>query len=177
MKETTRDNTDEITAELKNATSTKGLENILKKNYEEVIESGNGYRVKKDARFGFINNEGELKIPVSLKRLGLFYDALPIFTDKSKGTFVKCGYINENGEKIVGEKFGECSNFSEGIAVVGKVNVLGRKVGYINTKGKTIIPFKFYTGSSFVNGKAKVNDGSYFKPDIYYINNKGQKVN
>ncbi|KGL64236.1 hypothetical protein PHEL85_1288 [Polaribacter sp. Hel1_85] len=171
------DKTNKIKSELKNATSIKDLEDILSKNYEEVLKSGNGYRVKKDARFGFITKRGEIKITVSLKRLGLFHDGLAIFTDKSKGTFVKCGYINEEGEKIVEEKFGECSDFSEGIAVVGKVNLIRRKVGYINTKGKTIIPFKYYTGTSFVNGKAQVNNGSFYKPDVYYINKKGQKVN
>ena len=171
------DNTDKIQNELKNATSDKNIEDILRKNYDEVIKSGNGYRVKKDGRFGFVNNNGEIKISVSFKRLGLFYDGLAIFTDKTKGTFAKCGYINEDGEKVVGEKYGECSNFSEGIAVVGKVNVLRRKVGYINTEGKTIIPFKFYTGTSFLDGRAQVNNGSYFKPDVYYINKKGQKIN
>lgn len=162
--------------EFKTTESEEELKELLNKNYEEVVKSGDGYRLRKDDRFGFINKDGKITIPVSFKRLDLFYNGLAIFTNKTKGTWAKCGYVNEKGKVIVSEKYGECSNFSEGLAVVAKVNVFGRKVGYINTKGKTVIPFKFYTGTSFLNNKAQVNDGSFYKPNVYTIDKEGRKI-
>ncbi|OAD41341.1 WG repeat-containing protein [Polaribacter atrinae] len=162
--------------ELSNIESVEDLEKILKEKYDEVTQSGNGFRIKKDERYGFINNDGKTTIPVDYKTLGLFYNGLAVFNDKSNGTFKKYGYINENGEIIVSEKYQECGNFSEGIAVVAKVSVLGRKVGYIDTNGNKITPLKYYTGTPFENGKAQVNDGNYFKPNIYYIDKEGNKI-
>lgn len=162
--------------ELSNIESVEDLEKILKEKYDEVSQSGNGFRIKKEERYGFINNDGKITIPVDYKTLGIFNDGLAIFNNKSNGTFKKYGYISEDGDVIVSEKYQECGNFSEGIAVVAKVSVLGRKVGYIDTNGNKITPLKFYTGTRFENGKAQVNDGSYFKPNIYYIDKEGNKI-
>ncbi|MDD7914077.1 WG repeat-containing protein [Polaribacter ponticola] len=166
-----------IIKELSKTQSVSELETLLKSNFDIVNKSGNGYRIKKGENYGFINNKGDIIIPVEYKRLGFFHNGLAVYTKKSKGAFMKCGYISEIGNVVVKEKYGECGDFSESTAVVAKVSLLGRKVGYININGKTIIPFKFYTGTSFKNGRAQVNDGNFNKPNVYFINTKGQKIN
>jgi hypothetical protein len=77
----------------------------LSSEYQYVGELHDGFRcVKKDGYYGYVNEKGELLIPLIFRRA---YD----FKNKHAVVFpgAKCGVINTNGEYVVQPKYSESS--------------------------------------------------------------------
>jgi hypothetical protein len=114
--------------------------------------------VKKDGKWGFIDNLGKTKIPFKYDEAGFFNEGL--VNVKLGG---KYGFLNKTGATAIPFKFEDASGFSDGLAYV----VLGGKVGFINKTGAFVVPAKYDmqtqenatkygTLYAFINGKAKV---------------------
>jgi len=71
--------TSEIVTALSNADSEKEREVVLNKYYKKVIKDNNGYRVSKKDRWGYINNRGEIIIPVTMYSLSNFSEGVAAF--------------------------------------------------------------------------------------------------
>jgi WG containing repeat len=80
----------------------------------------------------------------------------------------KWGYINTNGEQVIGFRFKAASAFSEGLAFVEETNGFG----YIDKTGVYVIPPKFDTAYNFSEGLARVRA----ERDMAFINIKGDIV-
>jgi hypothetical protein len=65
----------------------------------------------------------------------------------------KFGYIDKNGREVVPVVYDGASDFSEGLAAVGKNN----KWGFIDKDGKIVIPLMYNKVESFSHGLAWVN--------------------
>ncbi len=63
------------------------------------------------------------------------------------------GYINRNGDVIIGGKFRRASSFSNGLAIV-KIN---SKYSYINKRGEVVIQLSSKKPGSFNNGLANIS--------------------
>lgn len=81
----------------------------------------------------------------------------------------KWGYIDLNGDLKIENKFDDCRDFIDGLALTN----LNGKWGYIDTNGKTIIEHKYLKAGSFKNELALVKD---FTGNSYFINKKGEKA-
>lgn len=88
------------------------------------------------------------------------------------GTNFRYGFVDQNGKVIVGLKYTEAGNFSDGLARVGtgewreQLNGIMYhepiKYGFIDKKGKVVIPLKYDSAGDFSEGLAKVGkDGKY----------------
>lgn len=80
------------------------------------------------------------------------------------------------GDKV--EEYDLVGKFSEGLAMVGKVDAEGNlKLGYINTKGEVVIPLEYDNIADFSDGLAMVAqigaDGNY---KYGFVNTKGKVV-
>lgn len=69
----------------------------------------------------------------------------------------KWGYIDKNGKWIINPQFNYCSNFSNGLAVIGTDTEENIKYGFIDQTGKIIINPQFNGAGDFAsNGLAAV---------------------
>ena len=114
-------------------------------------------RVCIDKKWGYIDMDGNIKIPCQYERAHSFSDGLAWIHQKGKD-----GIIDRNGEKIMlrGEMYMKLS-FSEGLSAVRPKKQ--NKYGYINRMGEIVIPCQFYSTYGFSNGIAIINDikGNY----------------
>jgi hypothetical protein len=108
--------------------------------------------VCRNNKYGFINTMGEEVIPL---KYGFDDSSSSYFRENPKSIFGfsdglagvqlnGCGYIDKNGKEVIGFKYTECHNFSEGLAKVGDKNGLvinqnSYNFGYINKNGNEII--------------------------------------
>lgn len=65
------------------------------------------------------------------------------------------GYIDKSGRIVIPSKFGDASDFREGLALVGK-NFMRTAVGYINRQGEYVIEPRFSNAQDFQEGLAGV---------------------
>jgi len=104
--------------------------------------------VKKDGKWGYIDKNRHVKIP-------LIYDSANNFTDKiakvKKNNL--WGYINTSGKEIVPVDYYFCGEISNGIIAVGK----GGKYGFIDRNGNKVCELIYDRVEPFSNeGTAKV---------------------
>lgn len=107
--------------------------------YDEIEEFVDGKAIaRKDWKFGYINDNGDIIIPFE-------YDDIEVFIDgkaKARKNFHwdrKYGYISEEGEVIIPFEYNEIGVFIDGIAKAKK----NSRYGYIDEKGEVIIPFEY----------------------------------
>jgi len=65
--------------------------------------------------WGFIDRQGQWRIPATYINCQPFYDGIAAVTTKGKLS----GYINHKGEMVIAPKYNRAHNFSEGLAAVG----------------------------------------------------------
>ena len=92
------------------------------------------------------------------------------------------GFINTDGKEIVKCKYDAITDFSEGIARVGKLIKKGECNliwGCVNIKGKLITPIKYQQIDEFENGIARVRMVAPNENFLYYhfINADGKEIN
>ena len=72
----------------------------------------------------------------------------------------KLGFIDKTGKKIIPIKYFTLYDFSEGLAVIGNIDlssrVLDEKYGFVDKIGNEIIPMKYNKAKSFSEGLAGV---------------------
>lgn len=145
--------------------------------YEEIeyISEEDGFRVKLNEKYGYINVKGEIIIPIEYSFLDPngWSDDLLLARD-SEG---KVGYLTRDNVPLFFGEYSSCSRFYEGLASVKykqhfcfknkqtNKNELNKKYkypnkyykeGFINTKGEIVIPCIFDSCDRFKNGFANV---------------------
>src|ERR1700733_9274853 len=90
--------------------------------------------VKKNGKWGVIDNLGTTKIPFTYDYIGFFNEGLAVVELNEK-----YGFIDKTGKVIIPIKYEDANNFYGGLANVD----LGGKTGFINTKGEVMIPIKY----------------------------------
>jgi len=79
----------------------------------------------------------------------------------------RCGYIDKDGNELIGFDFTMCASFTGGLAPVIKEFKGGW--GFIDKSGALVIPFKYDSVHGFKAGLAKVS----LKDKTFYIDAKG----
>lgn len=149
--------------------------------YDDIGELGEGLvSVKKDGKWGYLNQSGEIVIPLIYEYAHTFKNGYaPIMIhntfknidkygnivqltefengEPSEGLAFKMenrkiGFIDKQGNYIIPPKFSFAEPFSEGLAAVA----LNYKMGFINTVGAIIIPFQYDEVYGFHNSIAAV---------------------
>ena len=78
------------------------------------------------------------------------------------------GYINDKGKEKLKPKYDWVEPFSEGLAMVGRVDFSG----FIDKSGNVIVPITYDDAGNFINGFAWVQKGDFYG----LVNNHGQLV-
>ena len=105
------------------------------------------YAAKKDGKFGYIDQNGEMIIPPQFERALGFVEGLG-----RVGIGDKHGYIDETGSFVIPLKFDEAHPFSEGLAGAR----IGEKFGFIDKTGAFAIPPRFDNVEHYSEGIAAV---------------------
>lgn len=135
-----------------------------------------GYDNNGQRKFGLINSDGRLILPVEYDNTGImsfdFYSAIvDYYTDPSFFAYglepvsknlnldtrtASYGFIDKNGIFVIPlGTYEDADRFSEGRAAVCK----GGKWGYINSGGELVVPLQYDSAEPFQNGFARVSIG------------------
>ena len=88
----------------------------------------------KNGKYGFVDHEGKVIIPIKYDYCSEFSDGLAKVELGGKK-----GFINYSGQEIIPIKFDDVSDFIDGLT---KVSFHG-KYGIMNLNGKVILPIKY----------------------------------
>lgn len=128
--------------------------------------------VKKDGKYGLIDETGKELFYTDYKRIDRFEDGYAkVYSGDDNGE-LKVGIIDVNGREVVPVRYQWLENFynfREGLAVMGQ----DRKYGFLDTRGNVVIPFKYDRVETFRDGIAKVWRGWQY---VGYINKRGQEI-
>jgi len=130
----------------------------LASEFDDIYVEYEGFTaVKKDGKWGFINGEGEIVVPLIYedKGFGFFSPDEGLCNVKKDG---KWGFIDNTGKEVIPFIYEDAAGFGDGFASVKKDG----KYGMINAKGETMVPFEYDFIGSFVNGYASAaKNGKY----------------
>lgn len=120
--------------------------------------------VKKNGKWGYIDQTGKLVIPCQWDKADPFSDGFAVVKDK-EGFY----YIDKRGtRRFPVQSYREASSFRERRAAVKSYN----KYGYIDVSGNLVIPFRYDKVSDFSDNRALVKrDKSW-----YIIDNNGNEI-
>ena len=162
-----------------------------------------GYILVQDARerWGKLNPDGSVAIPLEWAEIGYFHDGLA-YADKMNGYWC---YINTLGQTVIPGPFSYVGDFKDGLALVRNPRVYAGYqfidwqnqpltsagwedaeefscglalvkrdglYGYIDRTGEVVIPLQFTSASSFYNGVALVRRGE----ERIAINTQGETL-
>ncbi len=112
---------------------------------EEIFPEREGLRgIKKDDRYGFIDNKGRLRIANRYDSIGEFHEGLA-----SVKLIGKWGFVNTNDQIVVNPNYDNFSQFSNGVAIVSR----NKKFGLIDKLGRVILPLRYDQVSKLSDGK------------------------
>ncbi len=115
---------------------------------EEIYPSSEGYRgLKKNGRYGFIDDQGRLRIANRYEGIQLFSEGLAAV--KIRG---KWGYLNKEDKIVVQPVYEEVSPFNKGYAVVKQ----NGKYGLIYSTGKIALEVRYDKIELQENGRIKI---------------------
>ena len=124
---------------------------------------------------GYIDQSGEILIPLKFYNLFPFEENMAKFLDQPSGNY---GLMNRTGKIILAPKYSDIQGFKNGISVVSNYTYVKDgetiiKRGFIDTIGKEIIPLTFTMAYDFdKKGFALVQDSLGFA----YIDKTGKKL-
>lgn len=105
-------------------------------------------KVRKDGKVGFINQTGEIVIPLKFVDATRFSEGLAA-TEIENG---KWGFIDRSGKIVIEAKFDWALRFSEGRALIQ----IGQKWGFIDKTGTIVVPASYEHAWPFSEGLAAV---------------------
>ena len=150
--------------------------------WDKIYKESEGLRVVvKDGKYGYINKQDEVVIPLQYDKVGHF--KMGLATAKENGTWKyidqknnvvydkyknevegmravykgsKCGFINKDRKLIVPLIYDKVFDFKNGYAVVEK----NKKRGYVQKDGKLLTEIKFDKAFNFSKNMATVQQGN-----------------
>jgi hypothetical protein len=112
------------------------------------LPDGRFYAIVYDGKkTGYINDMGEIMIPLIYETAGMFYEGLAKVTQN--GMF---GYINTSGQMVIPCNYPFAADFHSGLARVQQ----NGKIGFIDRQGNTVLGFNYYDAGDFTDGVAPV---------------------
>lgn len=117
--------------------------------YEDIKDYSNGLSRVKKYLYGYINEQGIIKLPLDYEEAGPFINGFAII---KKG---KYKIIDKKGEVIKKLNYDDIYMFYYSENGIYPVNE-EKKWGYINSSGEEIVPLKYEYAQSFNNGLAAV---------------------
>lgn len=134
----------------------KGKESPIDKMVMDVGEFSEGLAPvsKIDGKSGFVNEKGELVIPMEFESVGAFVEGLAW----AKTTDRKVGYIDKKGKWVIEPKFevGKEFDAKSGLARIKQDN----EWGYVNKKGEILAVFDTESWGDFSEGLAEGKKGT-----------------
>jgi hypothetical protein len=104
-------------------------------NVEHIFPVSEGYRgIKRDGKFGFVDEQGRLRIANRYDDIGEFHEGLAAF--KLIG---KWGFINTTDQVIINPNYDKMSFFHDGLAIVYR----NGKAGVIDKRGSPVLKFQY----------------------------------
>lgn len=156
---------------------------ISENRYSEVVSFSEGLAAVaigygREARYGFINKEGEMVIPARLEPSWGQFPAIGYLTQFAEGLARiqikdRFGYINKKGEIVIPVRFRQAQDFSEGLACVEDQD---GQSGFIDKTGRFVIKLESAGPHKFSEGLAVagINTDSGLK--LGYIDRTGKVV-
>lgn len=118
---------------------------------ERIYEESEGYRaIRKDGKFGFIDDRGRLRVANR-------YEAVQPFKSGLAGIRIrgKWGFIDRSEKLVVQPVYDEVENFSNGLAIVRQSNLWG----LIDRNGKPILPLRYDEITRNAHGRYVIRSG------------------
>lgn len=122
-------------------------------------------KVKKDGKYGFVNAEGKVIVPVEYAEALTFNEGYSAVRKADKWAF-----LDSTGHFITGFVYTDALGFSQGLAPAKKASGWG----YVNTEGKEVIDFIYSNARKFTEGLAAVSNKG--KELWGFINRKGDVI-
>ena len=114
-------------------------------NVEHIFPSSEGFRgVKRDGKYGFIDERGRLRIANRYDDIGAFHEGFASF--KLIG---KWGFINASDQVVINPNYEKVSDFQDGLAIAYR----NSKSGIINKKGSPVLNFQYDSINRLPNNK------------------------
>jgi hypothetical protein len=123
------------------------------------------FLVRKDHKFGFINNRGQIVIDIVFDDARAFSEGLAVASYRGKW-----GFIDNKGNYIIQPQFDDAYWFSNGLSVVKMWGLSG----YINPHGNVVIIPQFEGAEEFLDGIARVQPTQRMK--YAFINKTGKII-
>jgi hypothetical protein len=111
------------------------------------------YPVQLNGKWGFIDEEGELRIRPKYDWVEPFSENLALVSEKDRVFF-----IDKAGERLSELSFDDAYSFKDGFALVEKDALYG----IINRLGEVIVPIEYEDLGEFSDGFFYVSNGSYY---------------
>jgi len=114
-------------------------------NTEEIFPEQEGLRgIKKDDRYGFIDERGRLRIANRYDSIGEFHEGLA-----SVKLIGKWGFVNTSDQIAINPNYDNRSFFLNGLAIVSR----NKKFGLIEKSGNVILPLRYDYVTRLPDGK------------------------
>lgn len=134
---------------------------------DELTPAGDLIKIKKNGKYGLIDQNGNVKIKAKYKDIKGYSNGLACV----KATNGKYGFTTEKGFFPIEAIYNDATNFStEGIAAVSNRG----EWGYIDRLGKLLIDYKYADATPFKNGHSIVR--RTMSKTVGMINTRGQMV-
>jgi len=128
------------------------------------------FPVVRDGKWGYIDGQGHVVIPLQFDAALPFSEGLAAFGVR-RGVFrrdwFKWGYVDQTGAVVIKPQFEKASRFSEGLACVnvgggirtdrklwGRRYFMGGKYGFIDKRGQFVVKPTYTSASGFCEGRA-----------------------
>jgi hypothetical protein len=133
-------------------------------NIDMVFEESEGYRaIKKDGRYGFIDDRSRLRVANRYEDVKRFHEGLA--PAKILG---KWGYINQQDKIAIQPVYDEVGEFKNGVAIVKQKELYG----VIDNSGKVILPIRYERIEQLNTGRLLVEQNHL----IGLADNKGKLI-
>jgi hypothetical protein len=128
----------------------------------------------KRTEFEYIDKSGTIRFRLKGEHASSFSEGLAEFGIVKDDGYLYCGYVDEEGKKIIEPQFGDCDRFSEGLASV----LRDGKWHFIDKTGHFVLDPPFAQVRSFHNGLAFFLDGQSpsSASDSGYIDKSGKII-
>jgi hypothetical protein len=148
--------------------------------YIEDYQNGKALVNVREGQYTLINDKGALIHKYSAHSMDNFSEG---FASVRLTSNAKSGYMNEEGELVISDKFENAEAFHEGLAVVS-LNSYENQTGLINTKGEYLLQAQFgeivYLGKSLwavsKTNRQMVYDSPAVPLKYALYNQKGEKI-